>query len=152
MVLAVSRPDDGRGLYHARARGAGGALELGTLTPAAGGRLELRRTLEKGRLRGAGAWPVQGVECALTFSFQRGAGWQPPAALEAAFPHRPYFRRLPPGGRCRREGEGWRAEFPVTPKGFPMPELFCFASRFSGREGSWWVFLFDQTGWPVMPP
>ena len=78
-VCAAQLPNDGKGLYKCWLTGGGGKALLGTFVPQ-GGVLRLERTLTISELERQGAWPPEGGQAVLAFSFDGAeklpAGWQ----------------------------------------------------------------------------
>lgn len=147
VTITVTRPDDRQGLYKAFAVGADGKYPLGTLTPQ-NGSLSLSRTLRRAALRDAGVWPVQRVECCLSFPFPA------PQSAEALFPSDPILRRgfrAAPGARICSTAEGFTLTYPYRPNApFPLTAIFCFA-RFTASAPPSVTFAFSPSGIPRFP-
>ena len=153
-VCTAQLPADGRGLYKCWLIGPEGKALVGTFVPE-GGVLKLSRILPVAQLRSCGAWPPQGAEAAMAFSFSEQrpavpAGWRcepDPARLMGE----PLLARAA-GERsalCRREEGGFWLAYPFDPgKPFPLTPLFCFArlERLEGRD--YVVFPFRSGGCP----
>lgn len=147
-------PDDGRGLYKCWLTGSGGRALLGTFAPK-NGALELERALSVGELERQGAWPPEGGEAALAFSFGEQRAAPPPGWSREEAPERlmgePLLARAAAGRAAlvRREGEGFSLAYPWAPdRPFPLTPLFCFA-RLEGLNGrDYLVFPFRSGGCP----
>ena len=146
-------PDDRAGLYKCWLTGSGGRALLGTFAPKDGA-LELARTLSVGELERQGAWPPQGGEAVLAFSFGGGAGapegWRREETPEQLMGE-PLLARAAAGRAAlfRREGEGFSLAYPWAPdRPFPLTPLFCCArlEALGGRD--YVVFPFRGGGCP----
>ena len=130
-VCKAHFPDDNKGLYKCWLSGPGGKALLGTFVPQ-GGQLKLERTLSVAELKRQGAWPPQGGEAVLAFSFggQKGPpkGWQRENA-PGRLMGEPLLAAAAPGpALVRQEQNGFSLAYPYGPdKPFPLTPVFCFA-------------------------
>ncbi len=151
-VCAAQLPDDSKGLYKCWLTGRGGKALLGTFVPQ-GGVLRLERTLSVGELERQGAWPPEGGQAVLAFSFdgreRAPAGWrreEQPGRLMGE----PLLAGSASGpALIRREERGFLLAYPYRPdRPFPLTPLFCFArlERLEGRD--YLCFPFRPGGCP----
>lgn len=151
ITFSLARAKDDKGLYKAYAVGPGGKCLLGTLTPHFN-ELTLRKTLPKAALLRCGAWPVQRLECCLSFPFHP-ADAPCPSDL---FSGDPLLRRCfcsSPAPRYALLPSGFSLSYPFRCHcPFPMTPLFCFAQVTSQMEDPVLTFFFSPSGQPVMPP
>ena len=145
-------PNDGKGLYKCWLTGPGGMALLGTFVPQ-GNSLGLERTLSVDELKRQGAWPPEGGQAVLAFSFGREQplprGWvreHAPGRLLGE----PLLAQAAGGpALVRREAEGFSLAYPYRPdRPFPLTPLFCFA-RLEELEGRAYLrFPFKPGGCP----
>lgn len=145
-------PNDGKGLYKGWLTGPGGKALLGTFVPQ-GKHLRLERTLSTDELKRQGAWPPEGAQAVLAFSF--GGERQPPRGwTRESAPGRLMGEPLlaaAAGGPAlvRREEGGFSLAYPYRPdRPFPLIPLFCFA-RLEELDGKVYLrFPFRPGGCP----
>lgn len=151
--IQVKAREQEKGLYKAWLLGTGEPLLLGTLLPAEGKQLYLKRVITLDQLRRGGLWPVTGVKVGLAFpvageTVPRGWQWMehPERLTEDAF-----LQQLLQGqGRalCRQEAKGYVLAYPYdSHRAFPLCPLFCFA-KLSPLEGHIFCCIFLESGWP----
>lgn len=149
--------NDGRGLYKVWIQGAGGRLELGTLTPE-GPFLTLSGSISQEKLQSAGCWPPTAGGVTLVHRFgeeKTKGGWRREERPARLFPKDDTLRAEADHlGACLISGGD--GEFRLAApfqyrRPFPMPSLFCFTNveRISGQ--SFAVFRFAENGRPLFP-
>ena len=145
-------PNDSKGLYKCWLAGPGGMALLGTFVPQ-GDCLRLERTLSVDELKRQGAWPPEGAQAVLAFSF---GGEQPPPRgwVREHAPGRlmgePLLAQAAGGpALLRQEAAGFSLAYPYRPdRPFPLTPLFCFA-RLEELEGRPYLrFPFRSGGCP----
>ncbi len=151
-VCTAQLPDDQKGLYKGWLTGAGGRALLGTFVPQ-NGALRLERTLSLEELKRQGAWPPEGGQVVLAFSFggettpPRGWSWEnAPGRLMGE----PLLASAAGGpALVRREEGGFSLAYRFRPdRPFPLTPLFCFA-RVEELEGRPYLrFPFRKGGCP----
>ena len=145
-------PNDSKGLYKCWLAGPGGMALLGTFVPQ-GDCLRLERTLSVDELKRQGAWPPEGAQAVLAFSF---GGEKPPPRgwVREHAPGRlmgePLLAQAAGGpALLRQEAAGFSLAYPYRPdRPFPLTPLFCFA-RLEELEGRPYLrFPFRSGGCP----
>lgn len=145
-------PNDSKGLYKCWLAGPGGMALLGTFVPQEDC-LRLERTLSVDELKRQGAWPPEGAQAVLAFSF---GGEQPPPRgwVREHAPGRlmgePLLAQAAGGpALLRQEAAGFSLAYPYRPdRPFPLTPLFCFA-RLEELEGRPYLrFPFRSGGCP----
>ena len=151
-VCCAQIPDDQRGLYKCWLVGPTGKALLGTFVPQEGA-LRLERTLSVSELKRQGAWPPEGGEAALAFTFggKEGPpqGWSRVDAPGQLLGE-PLLSAAARGpALMRREENGFLLAYRYEPDSpFPLTPLFCFARmmRLNGRD--YLCFPFRPGGCP----
>lgn len=155
--LEVVRPDDGRGLYKVWCTGAGGEFLLGTLVPQGGG-LCLERRVARRTLEEAGAWPLTGGKCVMSYSFtdrKKGQGdWHREEHPEDLC-RDPVVRTCLKGAQgllSRENGAVRQLAMPFSVcKPILLNTLFCLAQVEERQGRRYLLWSFDRRGRPLLP-